>query len=292
MAKEGGETWTVLKLLDWTREYFAKSGLQDSRLCAEVLLAHALGCKRIELYAHFDRVPSQAQLDSFRDHVRRAAKHEPVAYLVGSKEFYSLNFTVTHDVLIPRPETEMLVTESLEYLAKLDNPRLWDVCTGSGCVGIAAAVQLKSLSVLATDISESAVSVAAENAAALGVQDRVRCRVADCLTLPEDCGDFAGVDVITANPPYVAKEDEVAESVKHEPEVALYAPKSGLVMIERIIQEAPRHLRIDGALIMEFGYGQADAVRDLFVGSQHFCEPTIYSDYQDLERMCVAIRSE
>ncbi len=292
MAKEGVENWTVLKLLDWTREYFAKSGLQDSRLCAEVLLAHALGCKRIELYAHFDRVPSQAQLDQFRDHVKRAAKHEPVAYLVGSKEFYSLNFTVTPDVLIPRPETEMLVTESLEFLQKNPSPRLWDVCTGSGCVGIAAAVQLESLSVLATDISKPAVAVAAGNAADLGVAQRVRCRTADGLTLPDDCTDFAPLDVITANPPYVAREDEVAESVKHEPEVALYAPGSGLVMIERIIEEAPRHLRIDGALIMEFGYGQADAVRDLFARSSHFCEPTIYSDYQDLERMCVAIRSE
>lgn len=292
MAKEGGETWTVLKLLDWTREYFAKSGLQDSRLCAEVLLAHALGCKRIELYAHFNRVPGQAQLDQFRDHVQRAAKHEPVAYLVGSKEFYSLNFKVTPDVLIPRPETEMLVTEALEFLQKIQTPRLWDVCTGSGCVGIAAAVQLESLSVLATDISEPAVEVATENAAALGVSERVRCRVADGLTLPEDCTDLAPLDVITANPPYVAREDEVAESVKHEPDVALYAAKAGLVMIERLIQEAPQHLRMDGALIMEFGYGQADAVRDIFARSRHFCEPTIYSDYQDLERMCVAIRTE
>jgi release factor glutamine methyltransferase len=292
MAKEGGETWTVLKLLDWTREHFSRVGLEDARLCAETLLAHALGCKRIELYAHFDRVATASQLDQFRDHVRRAAKHEPVAYLVGNKEFYSLRFTVTPDVLIPRPETEMLVTESLEFVQKLDAPKLWDACTGSGCVGIAAAVQNEKLKVLATDLSEKAVAVAEKNAADLGVGDRVRCRVADALWLPEDCGDMPPLDVITANPPYVAREDEVAESVKHEPELALYAEKSGLAMLKRLIHQAPGHLRIDGALILEFGYGQADAVGELFAASEHFCEPTIYSDYQDLERMCVAIRSQ
>jgi release factor glutamine methyltransferase len=292
MAKDGNTRWTVLNLLDWTKEHFAKAEVPDARLCAEVLLAHALGCKRIELYARYDQEPTAAQLDTFRRHVRRAAKHEPVAYLVGSKEFYSLGFKVTRDVLIPRPETEMLVSEALEYLKGADEPRLWDVCTGCGCVAIAAARQMKQIRALATDVSAEAVAVAEENAASLEVADRVRCRVADCLELPDDCDEMRPFDVITANPPYVSRDDQVAPSVDHEPKVALYAEQKGLAVIERIIDKAPRHLRPDGALIMEFGYGQADDVRDLVVQSGHFGEPTIYSDYQDLERMVVAVRSD
>ena len=291
MSENAGETWTVLKLLNWTKDFFARGQVDDARLSAEVLLANVLGCRRIELYTRFDYQPTPAQLDAFRALVGRARKHEPIAYLVGTKEFYSLPFKVTHDVLIPRPETELLVAEAVTHLKALGRPGLmWDVCTGSGCVGVAAASQIKDTTVLATDISPAAVTVAAENAAANKVGDRVRCRVADLLTLPEDCADLKDFDVITANPPYVAKGQEVAETVKHEPAIALWAGDSGMELIDRVIAQAPALLRAGGVLAMEFGLGQADGVRDRLVKTGAFAEPRILRDHQAIERAAVAVK--
>jgi release factor glutamine methyltransferase len=173
-----------------------------------------------ELGKEFDR--ERGALDAFRQMVKRAAAREPVAYLVGSKEFYSLRFKVTPDVLVPRAETEILVSEAIGHLRCLGRPgRVWDICTGSGCVAVAVAVQAPDAQVLATDVSTAAVAIAAENAAAHGLGERVRCRTADLLTLPEDCADWRDSDVITANPPYVADGEPVAEEVKREPAVAL-----------------------------------------------------------------------
>ena len=286
----------MLKLLDWTRAYLAQGGVGDSRLAAELLLAHVLGCRRIELYTRFEYAPSADELAAYRLLVRRAAKQEPIAYLVGGKEFYSLRFKVTPDVLVPRPETEILVSEAVAYIRRLGRPqlgraiRLWDVCTGSGCVAVAVASQAQEVQVLATDVSPAALAVAAENAGAYGLAGRVRCRAADLLALPDDCGDFAEVQVVTANPPYVAEGDAVAESVRHEPPAALYAGKDGLCFIRRIIVAAPRFLAPGGALVMEYGCGQADAVRDLIIEGGAFDEPRILRDAQAIERAAVAVK--
>lgn len=291
MTSQGTEPWTVLRLLNWTRDHFERNQVDDPRLSAEVLLAHSLNCKRIELYARFDYKPDSQQLDTFRDYVRRATRHEPIAYLVGSREFYSLSFSVTPDVLIPRPETEMLVQQAQDVLKTLDGPgTLWDACTGSGCVAVAAAVQVKTLQVLATDLSDKAVAVAAGNAEKHGVADRVTCLVADGLHLPETAAEMAPFDVITANPPYIRTSEEVAESVKHEPELALYAGENGMEIVGPMIQQAPDHLRSEGALILEFGIDQADEIRDRLLATDLFYEPEIYSDLQGLDRICVAIR--
>ena len=285
--------WTVLRLLNWTKEYFAQAGLEEPRLAAEVLLAHALGLERIQLYAGFDHQPPPEQLASFRDMVQRARQHEPIAYLVGSKEFYSLKFKVTPDVLIPRPETEALVAEAVAHLKSLGRDGLvWDVCTGSGCVAIAVAKQVPAVRVLATDVCDAAVAIACENARTHGVQDRLRCRQADLLTLPADCDDLAAFDVITANPPYVAQGEKVAETVQHEPKLALYAGADGLDAIRPIVRDAPGLLRDGGSLILEFGYAQADAVRDLIVAGGRFEEPRILPDHQGIERTAVARRRE
>jgi len=254
-------------------------------------LAHALGWERIDLYTRYDAQPGRQQLARFRELIRRAEAFEPVAYLLGYKEFYSLRFKVTPDVLIPRPESEALASEAIARLGGLSRPvRLWDVCTGCGCVAIAAASHLPAATVLATDISPQAVAVAAENAQAHGLSQRVRCRQADLLSLPEDCTDLEPFDAITANPPYVAEGEPVAETVKHEPALALYGGARGLDFLTRIIQDAPRHLRPGGVLIMEFGMGQADDVRDLVCDSDAFEEPTILLDHQGLERDIVAVR--
>ena len=291
MTIEPPTPWTVLRLLNWTREYFEKVNMEDARLSAEMLLAHVLGCKRIELYTRFNYEPTKEQLETYRALVARAYKFEPVAYMVGTKEFYSLPFKVTHDVLIPRPETENLATEAISFLGKLGRPSLaWDAFTGSGCVGIAVASRVKAATVLATDISPEAVAVAVENAAANKVDSRVRCRVADMLTLPPDCGDLKDFDVITANPPYVATNQGITETVKHEPSVALWGGKDGTQFIRPLIEQAPNFLRPGGMLAMEFGYGMADAVRDLIVANGQFTEPRILLDHQGIERSAVTLR--
>jgi release factor glutamine methyltransferase len=285
------QPWTVLRLLNWTREYLAKVHLEEARLAAEVLLAHVLKCKRIELYTRFDYVPAPDQLAQFRDLVKRAAAFEPVAYMVGFKEFYSLPLKVTKDVLVPRPETEMLAMEAIAHLKKLGRPgTIWDVCTGSGCVAIAVAVNVPDSTVLATDISTAAVEVAKENAATNKVDSRCRLRVADLLTLPADCTDLAPFDVITGNPPYVAGNQLVSEVVKHEPPIAVFGGTEGLDLLAPIIANAAPLIRPAGALMLEFGFGMADAVRDLVVATGQFQEPRILRDHQDIERSLVTVR--
>jgi release factor glutamine methyltransferase len=284
--------WTVLRLLNWTGEHFAKAGLDSPRLCAEVLLAHALRCQRIELYTRFEYIPRPQELDGFREMVRRAAAREPVAYLVGYKEFYSLRFKVTPDVLVPRPETEILASEAIGRLRGLGRRGLvWDVCTGSGCIAVAIASQSPDATILATDISPAAVAVAQENAGAHKVDSRVRCRVADLLSLPADCADLRDFDAITGNPPYVPDADEVSPEVGHEPVLALRAGPDGLSFLRRVIRAAGPLLRPGGAMILEFGCGQADAVRDLIVATGRFAEPKVLRDHRHIERAVVAQRA-
>jgi release factor glutamine methyltransferase len=285
------DSWTVLKLLEWTKAHFEKSEVRSSRLAAEVLLAHVLGCQRIELYARYDYEPTATERDRFRDLVRRAADQEPVAYLTGEKEFYSLRFRVTPDVLIPRPETEMLVDQALTYLRPLDRPALmWDVGTGSGCIAVATAKQLDSLTVLATDVSQAAVAVAAENVATHGLDSRVRCRQASLLDRPTDCEDLAEFDAIVANLPYVKLDEPVADSVAKEPDLALRGGADGLDLIRPLVAAAPAYLRPGGLMILEFGYTHGDDVRDLICETDSFEEPEILTDYQELERIAVAFR--
>jgi len=288
---ERDQPWSVLRLINWTKDYFARSGVNDPRLAAEVLLAHVLSCPRIELYARFEHQPSAEELAEYRRLVSLARDHEPVAYLVGQKEFYSLRIEVTPDVLVPRPETEILVSEAVAHLRSLGRPgRMWDACTGSGCVAVAAASQVRDAQVLATDVSAPAVAVAERNADAHGLADRVRCRAADLLELPADCGDWRVCDVLTANPPYVADGDDVAEEVKREPRIALYAGPDGLDVIRRLIRAAPGFLAPGGKLAMEFGIGHAEAVGDLIDQADAFEEPRFVYDHQRLERVVVAVR--
>jgi release factor glutamine methyltransferase len=292
MADATQDPWTVLRLLDWMKEYFARNELESPRLAAEILLAHVVGCSRIELYTRFDHEPSKAQLQELRQLVRRAATHEPVGYLVGSKEFYSLTFEVTQDVLIPRPESEILVDQTLELIRNQSRtPQVLDACSGSGCVGIAIARNCEPARVLCTDVSPQAVEVARRNAEKLDVSDRVSVRVADCLEIPDDCADFLPLDVITANPPYVKEGDWVAPVVKHEPHVALYSGGEGMDVIRGLVAGAPDRLAPGGALIMEFGYDQAQAVDRLVAENQAYDYPRcrLLEDHQNIERVIIAV---
>lgn len=291
MSAEASQPWTVLRLLQWTKDYLRRARLEAPRLAAEMLLAHALGCRRIELYARFDYRPGPDELATFRELVRRAGRYEPVAYLVGEKEFYSLRFKVTPDVLVPRPETEILVVEAAGHLRGLGRAGVtWDVCTGCGCVAAAVASQVRDVRVLATDISPLAVALAVENAAAHGLSDRVVCRTADLLALPEDCLHMNAFDVITANPPYIADNQKVTETVKHEPRIAIRGGPDGLDLVRALVRGCPSFLAAGGMLAMEFGFAQEDDVRDLIVATGAFTEPRILRDRQGIERAVVATK--
>src|SRR5262245_28739855 len=172
-ANTSTEPWTVARLLAWTRDYFVQRSIESPRLCAEILLADALGCPRLELYTRHDALPDSGVLERFRDNVREAGRGKPIAYLIGYREFFSLRFAVTPDVLIPRPETEVLVERVISLLKPLERSgkSLLDVGTGSGCIAIALARNLGDLSIRASDVSAAALSVARQNAAALGVAD-------------------------------------------------------------------------------------------------------------------------
>ena len=201
-----GVTWTIGRLLTWTKEHFEACGVGEPRLSAEILLAEAIGCRRIDLYARFDQEPTADQRAAFRGAVQAAAEHQPIAYLVGHKEFYSLDFKVTPDVLIPRPETELAVERALAWCGDDQRERyeVLDIGTGSGCIAITIAKRQPAAHVLAVDISEPALAVARENAARHGVAERVRCVRADMLDLPADAvinrlkrGDIYPKDKIT-----------------------------------------------------------------------------------------------
>lgn len=288
---EVADQWTVMRLIQWTRGYLARAGVDEPRLAGELLLADVLGCARIQLYTQHDRVVEPEYLAEFRETIHRAAGGEPIAYIRGFKEFYSLTFKVTPDVLIPRPETELLVSAALEFVRGVGGPvRLWDACTGSGCVAVAAAHYAPGLTALATDVCEPALAVAAENARLHGVADRVRLAQADLLALPEALEAEGEFDVMTANPPYVSDQQMQAlpAPVLREPQLALRAGPTGLEVIERIVREAPARLRGGGLLAMEIGMGQADAVYQLLHAAGRYEDIRFPKDHAGIPRTAVA----
>ncbi len=285
------DNWTVLRLINWTKDYFARFGIDEPRLAAEVLLGHVLDCPRVSLYTRFDRTPSDEHLSAFRELVRRAGDGEPIAYLTGWKEFYSLTIKVTPDVLIPRHETELLVDAVVDHV-RSRSLRLWDVCTGSGCVAVAAAKQCPTLTVLATDISEAALAVARENVERHGLDRCVRVEQADLLTWPQTPRPRHPdqFDIITSNPPYVtdAEMEQLTKSVKREPDTALRAGPTGLKFITRIIRDAPAHLTTGGLLAVEIGFDQAERVYDLLNQTGCYENIRFLKDPAGIERVALA----
>jgi release factor glutamine methyltransferase len=259
---DGG--WTIRRVLEWTSGYLREKGSDSPRLEAEVLLAHARGCPRIQLYTAYDEVLPETIRSTMRELVQRRAAAEPVAYLVGHREFFGLKFRVSPDVLIPRPETETLVMETLERTKSLERPRLLDLGTGSGCVAVAIAVNHPGAQVTAIDISPAALAVARSNVEQHGVADRVELIESDL---------FAGVaagtqfDAIVSNPPYVRIDemDGLPPEIRlHEPQLALVAGPEGLDVFRRIAAEAPRWLTPGGFVLVEFSPEQAARVQGLF----------------------------
>lgn len=257
------ETWTVRRLLEWTEDYLRKKQVESPRLEAQILLAHALGCAKIDLYVRHEEEPPEDRRTAFRDMIRKRAEGMPVAYLVGHREFYSLSFDVTPAVLIPRPETETLVLEALRLLKPMDAPRVLDLGTGSGCIAVSLAKQHKTARVTAADVSAAALAVAAGNAAKHGVADRVTFLEGD-LFAPVAGQTF---DVIVSNPPYIAHGEfpTLDPGVRDfEPRSALDGGPDGLDVYRRLAAAAADFLAPGGTLLVEIGPTQAPAVRELF----------------------------
>ena len=278
--------WTIARLLQWTQQYLAQKGVDEARLATELLLSHALGCKKIELYTRFETVPPAEKRTAFRELVQAAAEHAPVAYLVGYKEFFSLGFEVTPAVLIPRPETEALVVRGLQLCKERGwtEPRFLDVGAGSGCIAVTLLKHLPAARAVATDISAAALEVARRNAARHGVEDRVTLVEADRLHLGADRVPAGGFDFLVSNPPYIADRDlaGLPRTIRdHEPTLALSAGPDGLAFYRDFAASAPVLLRPDGAVVVEIGYDQEAAVRDVFLRSGRWTHGGTWRDPGD-----------
>ncbi len=256
------EVWTPLKVLEWTTGRFADAGNPSPRLDAQVLLAHVLDCDRVSLYTNFDKPLKEEELRQYRELIRRRLAGEPTAYLIGEKEFWSLAFTVDERVLIPRPDTELLVEVALELArARGASPRIAEIATGSGAVAIALAKELPDATVVATDLSAGALAVATANVERHGVGDRVELREGDLLA------PLAGerFDVLVANLPYVPTGDlpTLSAEVRCEPRGALDGGPDGLDLLRRLCAGAAAHLAPGGAIALEHGFDQGPGVRAL-----------------------------
>lgn len=285
--------WTIQKLLTWVTDYLTQKGVDAPRLSAELLLSHVLALKRIELYTQYNKVVAQEQLTQLRGLVKRAGEHEPVAYLVGRTEFYSIEFEVTPDCLIPRPETELLVQRSIEFLRKRTGPQqVCDLCTGCGIIAVAIAKNVPDAKVMATDISEPALAVAARNIEKHKLAERIELRHGDLFEPLVPQLDL--FDLIVSNPPYVtaAEYEALDRNVKdYEPRAALYAGPDGLDVYRKITEEVTQFLKPDGILLLEIGYQQGPAVRGLLEQTAAFAQIRIDKDLQGHDRVVTALRA-
>ncbi len=257
------ESWTTLKVLDWTTGRFERAGMDSPRLDAQVLLAHALSCDRVALYTDFDRPLSEQELGRYRALVRRRLEREPVAYLVGQQEFWSLPFGVDPRVLIPRRDTETLIQVALDAVDDKSAPlRCADIATGSGVVAITLTKELINARFVATDKSTDALEVAKANAERNEVAQRIEFRCGDLLMPLSPDGSLG---LVVANLPYIASRefDELSPEVLREPRAALDGGQDGLELLRPLVQTIGAYLAKDALVTWERGAEQGTVVRAL-----------------------------
>ena len=276
-------------LADATLE-LADSGSDSPRLDADVLLMHLLKLERVRLLSHPELKITEKQKNDFTRLIERRKKGEPVSYIIGSKEFWSLSFKVTKEVLIPRPETECLIEEVLRfYVPSSDGLRICDIGTGSGVIAVVLAKELPSVRVVATDNSAEALAVAAENALCHGVAERIDFFETDILAGVS--GDF---DVLCSNPPYISGDEYpfLPEGIRYfEPRKALLAGTKGLAMHRKIIAEGMRRLKAGGRIFIEIGAEQKDTVFSFFMEEGGYCDIYCRKDYGGMDRVLSARRA-
>jgi len=251
-----------------------------------------VGLKRIELYTKFDKHVSKEQLDLLHDLVKRAGQNEPIAHIIGKTEFYSLELDITPDCLIPRPETELLAERAIEFLrTRTGKQFVCDLCTGSGCIAVAIAKNFSNADIIATDICEAALNVAAKNIEKHQLKDRIRLLRGDLFDPIMPQLDVDKFDLIVCNPPYVSVSEfeKLDKNVKdYEPKSALLAGANGLDIHRRIVERVNEFLKSDAALMLEIGYSQGPAVRELLEKAGYFGEITIEKDFHDNDRIAIA----
>ena len=289
------DPWTILRLLQWTTEHLKKSGSPSPRLDAEVLLAYARGCERIALYTAFAEEPDETVKAKFREVVKRRAQGEPVAYLVGKKEFYSLPFQVSKDCLIPRGETEHVVVECLDRAKPIiaaeptKHFNIVDVCTGSGCIAVSVAKHLPQCTITAIDLSPAAVVIAKANVEQHQLTDRVSVVESNLMdTVPDNSVDF-----VLSNPPYVSEAEyaKLDKTVReHEPRMALVGGATGMEIIEQLASQAAKKLVANGWFICELSPMIADQVESLMASTNQWTNISIVKDLARLKRLVVAQR--
>jgi release factor glutamine methyltransferase len=253
--------WTIKALLAWTTDYLASKKIESPRAEAQILLAHVLKCNKVDLLVRYDEQPSEAERARFRELIHRRVAGWPVAYLVGTRDFYLLSFEVSPAVLVPRPETETLVLEALAFLKPMPAPSVLELGTGSGCIAVSIAHQKTDARVTAVELSPDALAVARRNAARAGVAERIEFLQGDLLA-PLKSGSL--FDLVVSNPPYIAIGEfpSLAPEVRdHEPRIALDGGPDGLAFYRRIASGVGPFLKPGGRLLMEIGFTQDDAVR-------------------------------
>ncbi len=277
---EGDETWTVLRVLRWTTGYFRERGLDSPRLDAELLLADILDVDRVGLYLRYDQPLTDDELTAYRRRVARRAKNEPVAYIRGTTEFWSLTLKVSSAVLIPRPDTEVLVEEAL--VRGKERARVLDVGTGSGAIALALASERPEWSLVALDLSQEALKIAQENARRHDMGERICFVYGDLAHLPE--GPF---DLIVANPPYIPRGELtglMADVRDYEPMQALDGGGDGLDAYRALAAQARGRLVPGGCLLVEIGAGQQNDVCRLFEEAG-LLDVATRTDYAGIERI-------
>lgn len=286
--------WTIKALLTWTTDYLTKKAAMPASSAgseARILLAHVLNCPKVELLVRYEEQPSDDERARFRDLIKRRVDGWPVAYLTGEKEFYLLKFEVSPAVLIPRPETEEVVTHSLTRLKPLAAPTVLDLCTGSGCIAISLAHQKKDARITAVDISPDALELARRNASRHGVADRIDFRQGDLFAaVPRG----AAFDLVVSNPPYVSQQElaTLTPDVRdHEPRLALDGGPDGLAFYRRIAAEVASYLKPQAWVLVEIGARQEAAVRQLFAAQPGLELGSTIKDGAGLPRVVMARRT-
>ena len=290
MTPAATDTWTTRRLLDWIAGAFTERGLDSPRLSAEILVAHVVGCDRLRLYMDPDRPAAPAERETLRDLVKRALAHEPIQHLTGEGWFFGLPFHCDARALIPRPSTETVVEHVLQHARRSDAAplrRVLDVCTGTGCIAIALAKNLPDAALVATDLSDDALALAAQNAERHAVSDRVAFRSGDLL---EPVAGEDAFDAIVSNPPYIPDHEwaDVPPNVKdHEPHLALRGGPDGLDIVRRLIADAPARLAPSGWLVIEVAAAHARDAAALATDAG-FTDVTILQDHEGLDRVVAA----
>jgi len=282
--------WTVLRLILWSADYLGEKGVENGRLDAEHLLAKAVGVDRLQLYLDYDRPLAEAELEDFRPLLKRRAKREPLQYILARQAFRELQLEVSREVLIPRPETELLVGEVLEWVSKQEReaPTALDVGTGSGAISLSLAFEGPFASVVATDVAEGALELARRNRDAAGLGHAVELRLG---SLFDPIGPQERFDVIVSNPPYVPEADAASlqpEVTEWEPHGALFGGPDGLDVLRGLAGGARRHLHPGGLLGLEVGAGQAAKVVELIEEEGGYREVRVARDYSGRERFVLA----